>query len=30
MTFEIFIPHNTNEQENCTALEDYLNNMFFC
>jgi len=30
MAFEVFIPHNTNEQENCAALELYLNSMFFC
>ena len=30
MAFEVFIPHNTTEQENCIALENYLNNMFFC
>jgi len=30
MKSEIFVPHSKYEQENCEALEDYLNNMFFC
>lgn len=30
MEAEIFVPHNEKEQENCKALEQYLNSMFFC
>jgi len=30
MINEIFVPHNVVEQQNCDALEHYLNEMFFC
>lgn len=30
MELEVFIPHNDYEKENCKALEQYLNSMFFC
>lgn len=30
MDVEIFIPHDEKEQANCSALEQYLNSMFFC
>lgn len=26
----IFVPHNEQEYENCRALAEYLNSMFFC
>lgn len=26
----IFVPHSELELENCRALADYLNNMFYC
>lgn len=26
----IFVPHNELELENCRALADYLNSMFYC
>lgn len=30
MELEVFIPHDAKEEENCRALERYLNSMFFC
>lgn len=30
MEFEIFIPHDEKEKENCNELAQYLNSMFFC
>jgi hypothetical protein len=30
MDLEIFVPHNEVERSNCSALEEYLSNMFFC
>lgn len=29
MEYEIFQPHNELERQNCSALEQYLNSMFF-
>lgn len=30
MTGDVFVPHDELERQNCRALEDYLNSMFFC
>lgn len=26
----IFVPHNETERENCRALAEYLNSIFYC
>jgi len=30
MEYEVFVPQNENEKENCSELANYLNSMFFC
>lgn len=30
MRDEIFVPHNRTERENCMALAEYLNSIFYC